>query len=85
MKLNETGAKVPKKKHAPLPTPKELSEALASNAKARKAFEAFAPSHQREYIQWIQEAKRDETRQRRIGEAVKMIAAGKSRNWKYGG
>jgi uncharacterized protein YdeI (YjbR/CyaY-like superfamily) len=67
------------------PVPADLREALASNAKASRAFDAFAPSHQREYIQWIQEAKRDETRRRRIGEAIKMIAAGKSRNWKYGG
>jgi len=40
-------------------------------------------SHKREYIEWITEAKKDETRRRRLEQAVAMMAEGKSRNWKY--
>jgi uncharacterized protein YdeI (YjbR/CyaY-like superfamily) len=85
MKLNEDGVQPARRKHEKLPVPPALAKALRTNAKARRNFQAFAPSHQREYIQWIQGAKREETRERRIAEAVAMLAAGKSRNWKYGG
>ncbi len=86
MKLNEDGVKVVRKKTAPKTPPKmhpEFRAALARNAKARKHFDAFRPSHQREYVEWIAEAKRDETRARRIETAVEWLAQGKSRNWKY--
>ena len=52
-------------------------------AKAHAAWRAFPPSHQREYIQWITEAKTDETRARRLKTAVAWIAEGKGRSWKY--
>jgi uncharacterized protein YdeI (YjbR/CyaY-like superfamily) len=84
-KLNEDGVKVEKKK-APrpeLPVPPELAAALAKNRKARANFEAFPPSHKREYNEWIGEAKRDETRAARVKQAVEWIVEGKSRNWKY--
>jgi uncharacterized protein YdeI (YjbR/CyaY-like superfamily) len=81
MALNEQGAKVPKKKHAPLPVPADLQKAL--KGAPAKAFAKMPPSHQREYIWWINEAKREETRKRRIAQAVEMIGEGKSRNWKY--
>ncbi|MCB1566811.1 MAG: YdeI/OmpD-associated family protein, partial [Xanthomonadales bacterium] len=42
-----------------------------------------APSHQREYVDWITEAKREETRQRRLAQAIEWLAEGKRRNWKY--
>ena len=85
MKLNEDGVVVPKKKavKAELEMPVELKQALATNGKARKAFEAFPPSHRREYIEWIAEAKREETRSKRVAQTVEWIAEGKSRNWKY--
>jgi len=63
--------------------PEDLLAALARNAAARKTFEAFAPSHRREYIEWITEAKRPETRQKRLAQTVEWLAEGKSRNWKY--
>src|SRR4030095_2787943 len=63
--------------------PAYFSAALRKNAKARAAFDAFPPSHQRETIDWIDSAKTDETRQRRITTALQWIASGKSRNWKY--
>ena len=50
---------------------------------ARKHFEAFSPSKQRDYAEWICEAKTDATRARRLEQAVEWIAEGKARNWKY--
>jgi len=87
MTLNEQGVKVPArertKSRAEAGVPDALAKALARNAKARKAFEAFAPSRRREYCEWIAEAKRDETRERRVAQAIEWLAEGKARNWKY--
>ena len=84
-KLNEDGVKVEKKKtpRPELPIPPELSAALAKNKKAKAAYDAFPPSHRREYNEWIGEAKREETRAARVQQAVEWIVEGKSRNWKY--
>ena len=65
--------------------PSEFAAALKKNKVASKFFEAFSPSCKREYVEWIADAKRDETRQRRIAQAVEWIAEGKQRNWKYQG
>jgi uncharacterized protein YdeI (YjbR/CyaY-like superfamily) len=85
--LNEAGIKAPgrtqPKKRKPLATPSDLSTALKKNAKARKTFEDFSPSHRREYIEWITEAKRKETRKDRLAKTLKWLAEGKARNWKY--
>lgn len=51
--------------------------------KAGAAFDALSPSHKREYVEWITEAKRDETRARRLGKAVAWMAEGKTQNWRY--
>jgi uncharacterized protein YdeI (YjbR/CyaY-like superfamily) len=64
-------------------TPNEFAAALKKNKAASKVFEAFSPSCKREYVEWIADAKRDETRQKRIAQAVEWIAEGKQRNWKY--
>ena len=69
-------------RHAP-DAPPEFVAALRKNKKASAVFTAFSPSCKREYIDWIVEAKRDETRQKRIAQAVEWIAEGKQRNWKY--
>ena len=85
-RLNEAGVNLPRAPRAapkPVQVPAELTKALHRNAKARAVFEAFPPSHKREYVQWIVEAKTDETRQRRLDQAVEWIAEGKQRNWKY--
>jgi uncharacterized protein YdeI (YjbR/CyaY-like superfamily) len=66
-----------------LPTPDYLAAALKKNKKASAAFEAFSPSHRREYIEWLIEARTEATRQRRLDTAIEWIAEGKSRNWKY--
>jgi len=63
--------------------PAEFAQALKSNKKAASTFAAFSPSCKREYIEWIAEAKRPETRDKRIETAVSWIAEGKQRNWKY--
>ncbi len=65
------------------PLPEELTEALRRNKEAGKVFAEFSPSCKREYTEWIAEAKRSETRQRRVATAVEWIAEGKQRNWKY--
>lgn len=86
MKLNEDGVKVQRKQSAPkkpLPVPPELKTALAQDKQARAAFEAFSPSHRNEYSEWIGEAKREETRARRVAQALTWLREGKHRNWKY--
>ena len=85
-KLNEEGVKVARPERAPkkeAKTPPALAAALKKNKKAASTFENFSPSHRREYIEWITDAKSDETRQRRIDQAVAWIGEGKPRNWKY--
>jgi uncharacterized protein YdeI (YjbR/CyaY-like superfamily) len=71
---------------APKPAPKaspEFAAVLKKNRKASAVFEAFSASCKREYVEWIAEAKREETRDKRIAQAVEWIAEGKQRNWKY--
>ncbi|HTZ33992.1 MAG TPA: YdeI/OmpD-associated family protein [Methylomirabilota bacterium] len=72
-----------KRKPKPVVIPPALGAALKKNRLASKAFAAFPPGKQREYADWITEAKRPETRQQRLTQAVAWIAQGKSRNWKY--
>lgn len=86
MQLNEAGLKSPKRKPAPRPapdTPEDLAAALANNKAANATFDAFPPGCRREYIEWIVEAKRAETRTKRLAQAIEWMAAGKRRNWKY--
>ena len=66
-----------------LETPAEFATALKKNKKAAAVFAEFSPSCKREYIEWIADAKRAETRDKRIATAVEWIAEGKQRNWKY--
>lgn len=68
---------------APLPVPADLTAALKKNRKAAAHFEKFTPGRRKDYIEWITEAKRDETRHKRLATAVEWIAEGKARNWKY--
>lgn len=84
-KLNASGEKArPKPKPKPaLAVPDDLATALKKNKKAAATFEKFPPSHRRDYIEWITEAKREETRQKRLATTIEWLAEGKSRNWKY--
>ena len=85
--LNEAGIKAPgrtqPKKREPLATPDYLTAALKKNAKAKKTFDAFSPSHRREYVEWLTEAKREETRKERLAKTMTWLSEGKPRNWKY--
>ncbi|MFV0604987.1 MAG: YdeI/OmpD-associated family protein [Niabella sp.] len=70
-------------KSVELPIPPALKKALDKNMKAAFVFDKFPPSHRKEYIQWIAEAKTETTRDKRITTAIEWIAEGKGRNWKY--
>jgi len=78
----------PRQKKAPrpeLPVPAELAAALAASPEAQAVWDGFAPSHRRDYSEWVSEAKRAETRAARVAQSVEWIAGGKQRNWKYQG
>lgn len=77
-----TGRRTSKARPEPV-VPDDFAAALAENGPAKKLFDGFAPSHRREYVEWIVSAKRQETRTRRIVQAVQWIAEGKKRHWKY--
>ena len=87
MKLNDAGVKSPTRSKPKRPkeviVPHELTSALGQNKKALATFEKFSPSHKREYIEWITEAKTEATRTRRLETAIEWMAEGKPRNWKY--
>jgi uncharacterized protein YdeI (YjbR/CyaY-like superfamily) len=83
--LNDDGIKVKKVpvKKKEIPTPPYFLKELKKNKKAKETFEAFPPGHRREYLEWIVEARTDETRQRRMATAIEWMSEGKPRNWKY--
>lgn len=83
--LNDQGepATKPRKPRPPLPLPQDFAAALASNAEARKTFNNFPPGKRRDYIEWVTEAKRPETRRRRLATSIAWLAEGKSQAWKY--
>ena len=83
--LAEAGPR-PRPRTAPKPElamPADFADALARRPEALAHFDAFSPSARREYLEWVTEAKRAETRAGRIAQAVAWIAEGKKRNWKY--
>jgi uncharacterized protein YdeI (YjbR/CyaY-like superfamily) len=86
-KLNESDVpgrpRPARKPAAPLPVPADLATALKKNKPAAAAFGKFSPGHRKEYIEWITEAKRDDTRAKRLATTLEWLAEGKSRNWKY--
>ena len=63
--------------------PDDFAAALGRRPATKATFDRFAPSHRREYLEWVTEAKRAETRAKRIAQAIEWIAEGKKRNWKY--
>ena len=83
--LNDAGVKPKRevKPKKPLATPAYMLAAIRKNKKARATFEGFSPSAQREYIEWVTEAKSEATRDRRLETAVQWMSEGKIRNWKY--
>jgi uncharacterized protein YdeI (YjbR/CyaY-like superfamily) len=85
-KLNDEGIKIPaaeKKAKGELVVPPYFAERLEANIAAKEIFEKFSATNKREYIDWFDEAKTEETRQKRLDQAMEWIAEGKIRNWKY--
>ena len=75
-----------KTKHEPKPAPEmhpDFAAALDKAPKAKAALAGFSLSAQREYLEWVSEAKQDSTRTRRIATSVEWLSEGKRRNWKY--
>ena len=87
MMLNEKGIKLPPKKvttrKKEIVAPDYFLKQLKKNKKALITFNSFSPSHKREYLEWIIEAKTDDTKNRRMDKAIEWMSEGKSRNWKY--
>jgi len=87
MKLNENGISKPTppkpKRPKEVVVPEDLAKALQGKTAARATFEKFSPSHKREYIEWITEAKTEATRTKRLQTAIEWMMEGKPRNWKY--
>jgi len=85
--LNDAGIKAPgrtqPKKREPLEVPDYFEAALKKNPKAKKTFTEFPPSKRREYLEWVTEAKREETRKERLATSISWLAEGKPRHWKY--
>ena len=85
-KLNDDGIKLPprpKKASKPLAVPPYFLTAIKANKKALATFNAFSPSNKKEYVLWVKEAKTEATREKRLKTALKWMAEGKIRNWKY--
>ena len=86
-RLNKEGIKVVRKpvskEKKELVVPDYFLKAISKNKKALKTFEAFSYSHKKEYVEWITEAKTEDTRNNRITTAVEWISEGKPRMWKY--
>jgi uncharacterized protein YdeI (YjbR/CyaY-like superfamily) len=87
VRLNEEGIKIPSKPKTAvkkeLNIPAYFTGALKENQKASETFEKFSYPHKKEYVEWITEAKTNETRNKRLATAIEWLAEGKSRNWKY--
>jgi len=87
-KLNADGVKGTREKGLAKAKPKlalhpDFAAALEKNKAAKTTLDGFAPSYRREYLEWIVEAKRDATREKRILQAIEWLAEGKKRHWKY--
>jgi len=86
MRLNEDGIKVKRasaKEQKPLSVPNYFMAGLRKNKKALTTFEGFSDSHKKEYLEWITEAKGEDTHKRRLETAIQWMSEGKARNWKY--
>jgi uncharacterized protein YdeI (YjbR/CyaY-like superfamily) len=86
MRLNEDGIKVaakPKVTKPEIPVPEFVSAALKVHKEAQMQWIAFSPSHRREYLEWIMEAKTEVTREKRLATMLEWLVDGKQRHWKY--
>lgn len=87
VRLNDHGIKTPAKPKSKVTKeiviPSYFMTALRKDKKALATFNEFSLSHKREYVEWVVGAKTDETRERRLEQAIIWMHEGKSRNWKY--
>ncbi len=87
MRLNDEGIKLPEKpktaEKKELVVPKELIAALNKNVTAKATFEGFSNSNKKEYIDWLVEAKSEETKMKRLETTIEWLSEGKIKNWKY--
>ena len=85
MTLVDEGVKPPRDKHKKpsFTVPQDLRAAIDAVPAAKAIFDGFPPGQQREYADWVSEAKRDETRAKRLAQSVEWLAEGKRRNWQY--
>lgn len=87
MRLNDEGIKLPAKKKPTekkeLVVPDYFAKALSKNKAAKKVFDEFSPGKQKDYVEWLTEAKTEATRDKRMTTALEWIAEGKARHWKY--
>ncbi|MBA3834849.1 MAG: YdeI/OmpD-associated family protein [Sphingomonas sp.] len=84
--LAESKPKARKIKQSPKPAAvmhPDFAAALQKAPKAKAALDGFPPSAQRDYLEWIVEAKQDATRHKRIATAIEWLSEGKRRHWKY--
>jgi hypothetical protein len=86
--LNKQGIKKPanfkpRSARPELTVPEYLRAALRKNKKAAATFEGFSYTNKKEYVSWLTEAKREETRSQRLQTTIAWLAEGKVRNWKY--
>lgn len=82
VKLNQENIKI-EKKVINTSLPLDLETELNNNPKANVFFESLAPSYKRDYIQWITDAKREATRNKRLATTIEWLSEGKKKNWKY--
>ena len=86
MQLNDKGITITKPKVSAVtipPAPDYLKKLFAKDPIAKKAWTALRPSHQKEYIQWLTDAKTEATREKRLNKRLDLLEEGKSLNWKY--
>lgn len=86
MSLTDKGIKLPPRKKTDasgIEVPEDFQNLLQKNKTAKANFEKMPPSHKKEYISWITEAKTAPTREKRILTSLEWLSENKSRNWKY--
>ena len=82
--ITSSRVKKPKEQRRPsLSAPEYFEAALKKNRKAAATFHRLSYSQKKEYLEWITEAKREDTREKRLKTALIWLAEGKPRNWKY--
>ena len=87
VRLNDEGVKKPSRpktaEKKSLKVPQYFKKALIKNRRALQTFEGFGYTNKKDYVDWVAEAKTEETRDKRLGSSIEWLSEGKIRNWKY--